>query len=123
MGGCLERRLAEQHARCGVRITMLVDSVGHGSPDFGTDGMRSSGDRCRGTGRGAGLALFGNLLCCVVGVAALLPGLSRAAAEPVAERPVYHDGDVFEYLDRFETLDCKRWQITGHGRDGSMIST
>ncbi|MEI9985219.1 MAG: hypothetical protein WDN69_19740 [Aliidongia sp.] len=30
---------------------------------------------------------------------------------------------MFEYLDRFENLDCKRWLVAGHDTDGSLIST
>lgn len=41
---------------------------------------------------------------------------------PIAERPIYRDGDVFEYVDRFQTIACKRWEFKGRDEKGRMVS-
>ena len=58
----------------------------------------------------------------LVAATALLPRGSQAADQPVAEKPVYSDGDVFEYVERFESIACKRWEVKGHDADGSLLS-
>jgi hypothetical protein len=52
----------------------------------------------------------------------VLPLPSRATDQPVAEKPTYSDGDVFEYVDRWESIDCQRWEIKGRDADGSLVS-
>ena len=52
-----------------------------------------------------------------------LPSPHSAAAEPpIADRPVYKDGDVFEYVERFQSVACKRWEMTGRAADGTQVS-
>jgi hypothetical protein len=58
----------------------------------------------------------------LVAVLAGLPVRSLAADPPIAERPVYNSGDIFEYVDRFETIACKRWEVSGYYPDGSFSS-
>ena len=53
---------------------------------------------------------------------AVLPLQSRATDQPVAERPVFSDGDVFEYVDRWESVACQRWEVKGRDADGSVVS-
>jgi hypothetical protein len=53
-------------------------------------------------------------------IAACLIGMSCAAGAielPVAERPILHEGDVFEYVDRFQTIACRRWEVVGRQND------
>jgi hypothetical protein len=47
--------------------------------------------------------------------AALIMGAADAASLEAlpAERPQFHAGDVFEYVDRFQTVECKRWEFVG----------
>jgi len=52
----------------------------------------------------------------------LLSAQSRATDPPIAERPMYKDGDVFEYVERFQTVACKRWEMIGRDADGSWLS-
>ena len=52
-----------------------------------------------------------------------LPSARSGAADlPIAERPVYKDGDVFEYVERFHSVACKRWEMKGRAADGARIS-
>jgi hypothetical protein len=55
-------------------------------------------------------------------VAAPPPIPGRAADPPAAEKPVLNRGDVFEYVDRFETVRCKRWEVAGRDGKGAVIS-
>ncbi len=55
-------------------------------------------------------------------VVAALPLQSRATDQPIAERPTYSEGDVFEYVDRWESIACQRWEIKGRDADGSLMS-
>jgi hypothetical protein len=54
--------------------------------------------------------------------AALLSVRSPAADQPFAERPAYRAGDVFEYVENFESIACKRWEVKGHDTDGTLLS-
>jgi len=47
--------------------------------------------------------------------AALTMGAAQAASIeiPATERPQFHAGDVFEYVDRFQTIECKHWEFVG----------
>jgi hypothetical protein len=55
--------------------------------------------------------------------AALCLSEARAATTetPVAERPQFHAGDVLEYVERFQTVACKRWEFTGG--DGATLQS
>jgi hypothetical protein len=57
-----------------------------------------------------------------IALAASPPVPSLAADQPIAEKPVYKDGDTFEYVDRYETIPCQRWEIKGRDADGSLLS-
>ena len=52
---------------------------------------------------------------------AVLPLQSRATDQPVAERPIFSDGDVFEYVDRWESIACQRWEVRGRDADGALV--
>jgi hypothetical protein len=62
---------------------------------------------------------MGAIAVSLVAAPAVLPVRSLAADAPIAERPVYNSGDVFDYVDRFETIACKRWEVSGYDPDGS----
>ena len=51
---------------------------------------------------------------------AIFPG--HTTEVPVVERPTVNQGDVFEYADRFETIDCKRWVVEGRGAGGVLTT-
>lgn len=51
-----------------------------------------------------------------------LPLASLALEAPVAERPLYQAGDSFEYVDRFQTVACKRWEVKDPNRDGALVT-
>ena len=53
--------------------------------------------------------------------AALVSGFASAASleNPIAERPEFRAGDVFEYVDRFQTIECRRWEFAGY--DGAAM--
>ncbi len=36
----------------------------------------------------------------------------------VAERPDYQAGDMFEYVDRFQTVRCRKWEVKGRDAKG-----
>jgi hypothetical protein len=61
-------------------------------------------------------------LYCLAALACLQAADSPAAEIAIAERPVYRNGDVFEYVDRFQTVACKRWEISGHDASGAVMS-
>jgi hypothetical protein len=46
---------------------------------------------------------------------------ARAVDAPIVERPVLQAGDSFDYVDRFQTIACKHWEITG--RQGDAITS
>jgi hypothetical protein len=58
------------------------------------------------------------LLAMVAAVAAL-PAV--AANAPTAEKPVAKVGDVFEYVKRFASIDCQRWEVKAVAKDGYNI--
>lgn len=59
---------------------------------------------------------------CLAAAWALPPIPGRAADPPEAQKPVLNSGDVFEYVDRFETVRCKRWEVAGRDGKGAVIS-
>jgi hypothetical protein len=61
-------------------------------------------------------------MLCVASLIALPARLLCAEDAPPTEIPTYRVGDIFEYVDRYQTIACKRWEITGRAPDGSWIS-
>jgi hypothetical protein len=45
---------------------------------------------------------------------------SAAEDPPSAARPEYHEGDVFEFVGRFESITCSRWVVEARAADGSQ---
>jgi hypothetical protein len=59
---------------------------------------------------------------CLAAVAVLPLVAGGAADQPQAQKPVLNSGDVFEYVDRFETVPCRRWEIAGRDGKGAVLS-
>lgn len=52
----------------------------------------------------------------------MLPAAAGSADQPMADRPVLNKGDVFEYVDRFQTIACQRWEVDGVHEGGLLLS-
>jgi hypothetical protein len=61
-------------------------------------------------------------ICTVFALLISLPSASRAVEAPIAERPVFQPGDSFEYVDRFQTVACRRWEVKEQDHDGALVT-
>jgi hypothetical protein len=55
-----------------------------------------------------------------IALAALIAFRCQAQDYRAAERPLVKPGNVFEYADRYQTVACRRWEVTEVGAGGAI---